>query len=173
MGYGFKLTEAQWNELDHLRLSTPSKVVFRNCLIILLSDSQQTIAAIARQLGCGTDTVARVRQLYRAAGAAGLVPGKSPGRPCRATAVYRKALRQAVQTSPLKLGYGFANWSAGRLARHLAKLTGIPYSDDQMRRILHQEGFSFGRPKHTLKGKRDEAACAKARKKLVRLKKTP
>lgn len=173
MGYGIKLTEAQWSELDRLRLTNSSKTVYRNCLIILLSDSRQTIAAIARQVGCGTDTVARMRRLYRNGGAPALIPGKSPGRPSRTTAAYRKALRKAAQTSPLKLGYGFTIWSAKRLAHHLAKLTGIQYGDDQIRRILHQEGFSFRRPKHTLKGKRDEAACQKARKKLSRLKKRP
>lgn len=173
MGYGIKLTEAQWDELDRLRLTHPSKIVYRNCLIILLSDSRQTIAAIARQVGCCTDTVARIRRFYRLGGASAMIPGKSSGRPCRATCAYRKLLRRVVQTSPLKLGYGFATWSATRLARHMAQQTGISYSDDQMRRILHQEGFSFRRPKHTLKGKRDEAACEKARRKLSRLKKTP
>lgn len=173
MGYGIKLTDAQWEELDRLRLTHPSKTVFRNCMIILLSHSHQTIATIAHQVGCGTDTVARMRRFYRQGGAAALIPGKSPGRPCRATPAFRKQLRQAVQTSPLKLGYGFSTWSAKRLAHHLAQRTGISYSDDQIRRILHQEGFSFRRPKHTLKGKRDEAACEKARKQLSRLKKTP
>ena len=32
MGYGIKLTEKQWNELDNLRFTTPSADVFRNCL---------------------------------------------------------------------------------------------------------------------------------------------
>ena len=143
MGYGIRLTDVQWNELDCLRLTHPCKVVYRNCLIIVLSNSRQTIAAIARQLGCATDTVARMRRLYRNGGPAAMIPGKSPGRPCRATAVYRKALRRAVQISPLKLGYGFTTWSAKRLAQHLARQTGIHYSDDQIRRILHQEGFSL------------------------------
>lgn len=43
--------------------------------------------------------------------------------------------------------------------------------EDQLRRILHQEGFSFQRPKHTMKGKRDEAAYEKARRQLKCLKK--
>ena len=173
MGYGIKLTNAQWDELDRVRFTTDSKVVFRNCLIILMSHSRQTIAAIARNLHCSTDTVARVRRLYRNGGVAALEPGKSPGRKSRATPAYRKALKKAVETCPLKLGYGFSTWSAGRLAQHLARLTGIHYGDDQLRRILRQEGFSFQRPKHTLKGKRNEPAYLKARKQLTRLKKTP
>ena len=53
----------------------------------------------------------------------------------------------------------------------MAEATGIRFSNDQIRRILHQEGLSYQRPKHTLKGKRDEAAYEKARRQLGRLKK--
>ena len=49
-----------------------------------------------------------------------------------------------------------------RLVEYLAKTTGIRFSDDQLRRLLHQEGFSVQRPKHTMKGKRDEKAYRKA-----------
>jgi uncharacterized C2H2 Zn-finger protein len=52
-------------------------------------------------------------------------------------------------------------------------VTGLGFSDDQMRRMLKQHGYSFQRPQHTLKGKRDEAAYEKARQQLARLKKTP
>jgi transposase len=171
MGRGIKLTEAQWNELDQVRFSTPSADVFRNCLILLKSDSRETIASIAEDLGCGTDTVIRVRRLYRKGGVAALVPLKPPGRPSRATPAFLQAMSQAVQTSPLTLGYGFSNWSVVRLAEHLAKTTGIRFSDDQLRRLLHQEEFSVQRPKHTLKGKRDEKAYRKAKKELQVLKK--
>ena len=171
MGRGIKLTAEQWEELDRSRLTTPSSDVFRNCLIILMSDSCDTIPVIAKRLGCGTDTVIRVRRLYRNGGVNALYPIKPPGRPCRATPEFLRQMRQAVQTNPLKLGYGFSTWSAARLAEHLAKVTGVRFSDDQIRRLLHQQGFSFHRPKHTLKGKRDEAAYKKAKERLIRLKK--
>jgi transposase len=171
MGHGIKLTEQQWDELDRVRLTTDSADVFRNCLIILMSDSRDTIAAIARRLGCGTDTVVRIRRLYRKGGVKALLPIKPPGRPRRATPAFIAQMKQAVQTNPMTLGYGFSTWSAPRLAQHLAKVTGIRFSDDQLRRLLHQEGFSIHRPKHTLKGRRDEHAYNKARKDLVRLKK--
>jgi transposase len=58
-----------------------------------------------------------------------------------------------------------------RLAEHLAQTTGIRFSDDQLRRLLHREEFSVQRPKHTLKGKRDEKAYHKAQKELRVLKK--
>jgi transposase len=173
MGHGIKLTPGEWDALDGLRFTTASADVFRNCLIILMSDSASTIASIARTVGCSTETVKRIRKLYRMGGIDALHPIKPPGRKPRATPRYLEALKKAVQTHPLDLGYGFSVWSSGRLAAHLAKATGVPYSDDQMRRILNQQGYSFHRPKHTLKGKRDEARYEKARRQLIRLKKTP
>ncbi|MHC4560504.1 MAG: helix-turn-helix domain-containing protein [Planctomycetota bacterium] len=138
MGHGIKLTEKQWDQLDQLRLTTQSAAVFRNCLIILMSDSRDTIASIARRLGCGTDTVVRIRRLYRIGGIKALYPIKPPGRPSRATPQFIDQMKQAVQTNPLSLGYGFSTWSAARLAKHLDRITGIHFSDDQMRRLLHQ-----------------------------------
>jgi transposase len=94
-----------------------------------------------------------------------------PGRPSRATPEYRAALRKAVQTPPQTLGYGFSVWSANRLAKHLEKTTKVSLSDDRLRAILAEEGFSFQRPKHTMKGKRDEAAYVRAQGELKILKK--
>lgn len=173
MGRSIQLTEGQRDELDQLRLRTPSPNVFRNCLIILMTDAGETVPSIARYLRCGTDTVSRIRRAYRRGGLDALHPRKSPGRKSRATPEFIAAMKQAVNTHPQTLGYGFSTWSAGRLAAHLAKVTGIRFSDDQMRRLLHRHEFSVHRPKHTLKGKRDEKAYQKARKRLVRLKKKP
>jgi len=171
MGYGIKLTDEQWEQLDHLRFSTSSADVFRNCLIILMSHSQDTIASIAQRLGCSTETVVRVRKLYRQGGVEALRPIKPPGRPGKATAELLRRMKQVVQTPPMALGYGFSTWSTVRLAEHLARVTGQRFSEDQLRRLLHREGFSVQRPKHTLKGKRDERAYQKAREQLTRLKK--
>jgi transposase len=173
MGYGIKLTEKQWDELDNLRFRTPSADVFRNCLVILMSNSRDTIAAIAGNIGCGTDTVVRVRRLYRKGGIRALYPIKPSGRPSRSTPEFLQKMREAVRTNPLTLGYGFSTWSAGRLAEHLAKVTGIRFSSDQLVRLLHRHGFSVHRPKHTLKGKRDERAYKKAKEQLIFLKKKP
>jgi transposase len=173
MGHGIKLTADQLDELDRVRLAADSPDLFRNGLIIRMSASRDTIATIANRLGCGTDTVVRVRRLYRTGGVKALRPIKPPGRPPRATPGFLVAMKQAVGTNPLTLGYGFSNWSAARLAEHLAKDTGIRFGEDQMCRLLHKHGFSVHRPKHTMKGKRDEVAYEKARKQLACLKKTP
>ena len=167
----WNLTDKQWEALDALRFSTSDKALFRNATIILLSAAGRSKPSIADDLGCSVGTVDIIRRRYREQGLAGLAKGKPPGRVSRATAAYRAALRQAVQTPPQSLGYGFSVWSLARLNAHVAKETKISFSDDQLSRIMHAEGFSIQRPKHTTKGKRDEAAYEKARRQLKRLKK--
>lgn len=171
MGRGITLSDEQWDELDRLRFSSKSKPVFRNCLIILKSHSRETIGSIAKELGVEPDTVIRVRRAYRKGGAAALHPIKPTGRPSRATPEYIKAMRDAVNANPLTLGYGFSNWSVVRLAAHLKKVTGISLGDDQLGRLLHRNRFSFKRPKHTMKGKRDEAKYTIAKAELIVMKK--
>src|SRR5437868_15523173 len=98
----FKLSDKQWDELDRLRFTSGDAEVFRNCLIVLMSDGEvgRSQASIAKELGCSPGTVDRVRILYREQGIAGLTPRKSTGRPSRVTPEYRTALRNAVATPP-------------------------------------------------------------------------
>jgi transposase len=168
---GWKLTDKQWEALDDLRFSTADKALFRNATIILMSAAGRSKPSIAHDLGCSVGTVDIVRRQYREQGLAGLAKAKPPGRTSRATPEYRAALRKAVETPPQSLGYGFSVWSLARLNAHLARQTKISFSEDQLGRILHAEGFSVQRPKHTMKGKRDEAAYDQARRHLKRMKK--
>ena len=100
MGRGIKLTVAEWDELDRLRFTTLSAKVFLNCLIILKSDLGETIASIAGELGCGTDTVIRARRRYRQGGAKALHPEKPSDRKSRATPDFLAQMKEAVQTNP-------------------------------------------------------------------------
>ena len=167
----WKLTDKEWDALDALRFSSTDVTVFRNATLILMSGVGRSKASIAKELGCCPATVDNVRKRYREQGLAGLVPRKSTGRRSRATPEYRAALRRTVQTPPPTLGYGFSVWSVARLGAHLQKETGIRFGEDRLRAILREEGFSVQRPKHTMKGKRDEARYEKARRQLKRMKK--
>ena len=169
----WKLSGKEWDSLDELRFSTTDAAVFRNATIILMSGVGRSKPSIAHDLGCSIGTVDNVRKHYRQRGLPGLVPGKPPGRTSRATPEYRAALQAAIQTPPQHLGYGFSVRSLARLNAHLQKQTGISFSDDQLGRIMHQDGFSFQRPKHTMKGKRNEVAYERAAARLRTLKKRP
>jgi transposase len=167
----WKLSSKQWDDLDELRFSTRDAKVFRNATIILLSAAGNAKPQIACELGCSLGTVDHARRAYRQRGLAGLIPQTSPGRPSRATPEYRETLKATVKTPPQTLGYGFSVWSLARLAQHLQRKTGILLSEDQLGRVLRAEGYSYQRPKHTMKGKRDESAYRRAGRQLKALKK--
>jgi transposase len=157
--------------LERLRSETGRADVLRNALIVLLSAEGRSKAELSRDLGCSTSTIDRARRRYRQRGVDGLLPVKPPGRPSRATPAFRAAMAEAVQASPPALGYGFSTWSVSRLAAHLKRTTQVGFSDDQLRRLLHQEGFSVQRPKHTMRGRRDETEFERASRELEALKK--
>src|SRR5690242_5939030 len=131
---GVRLTDAQWDELDGLRNATRCADVFRNCSVILLTDAGHSMPSIAGLLGCSPETVKRVRGLYRRGGAAALAPVAPPGRTGAAGGDFVAALAGAVASDPRALGYGFATWSAGRLAAHLGRVTGTTFSAGHLRR---------------------------------------
>ena len=106
-----------------------------------MSDGGDTIASIAERVGCTIFTVKRVRRLYRTGGIDALHLIKPPEQHSQGTAEFLAVTKKTVGTNPLDLGYGFSTWSAARLAAHLTKVTGIQFSNDQMRRLLHQEGI--------------------------------
>jgi transposase len=163
------VTEQQ--TLEQLRRDDNRAAVFRNATIILQSADGLSKATLSQALGCSISTIDRVRRVYLHKGIAGLLPVKPPGRPSRVTTAYRTALAEALQTPPQSLGYGFSTWNVPRLAAHLKKITKIGFSADQLRRLLHQEGFSIQRPKHTMKGKRNEADFERAKQELEAFKK--
>jgi len=160
------LSAAQRQDLEQLRSTTRDARIYRNATIILGTADGQPEEALVRALGCSGSTIDRIRSRYRAAGLDGLRPTKPPGRPSRATAGYRAALLQAIRTPPQDLGYGFSTWSVARLAQHLKEATGIALGIDQVRRLLRRARLSVQRPKHTMRGKRDEAEFERARAEL-------
>jgi transposase len=169
----FILSSKERESLERLRSENKQAVVFRNVTIILQSADGRGKAELSQALGCSVSTIDRARREYRCNGPTGLLPVKPPGRPSRATPGYRAALVEAVQTPPQTLGYGFSTWNVPRLGAHLKKITKISFSNDQLRRILHQEKFSVQRPKHTMKGKRNEEEFERAKGELEVLKRGP
>lgn len=168
----WKLSDAEWNELDAFRFSTKDAREFRNALIILMSGAGDSKAAISKDLGCSVGTVDNLRKRYRKEGVAGLRRKSPPGRTSRADQDFRECLQKVLESSPQDLGYAFTVWSAQRLAAHLKNVAGIEFSVGQMRRIMKEEGFTIQRPKHTMKGKRDETAYEQSRDELTVLKKS-
>lgn len=141
--------------------------------VILMSVEGASVDLITRTTGLAPCTIPLIRHRFVRRGIPGLFDRPRSGRPPRGDGAYRKLLRRTAVKSPRAYGYLFLTWSAARLAAHLKEETGVALSPSQVRRILKKEHFIYGRPKHTLRGKRDETAHRRAKKRLSRSKKRP
>lgn len=164
-----RLTLWQRRRLLFLRGNARSRVAKR-AMCLLRSAAGEPAAVIARVTGLSADAVTDIRRRWLRHGLRSLTDRPRPGRPSRVTDEYRHAPRQALRRGPLACGYAFTVWSVARLQAHLRRKTGIRLGVDRLRQVIHAEGFGVGRPKHTLKGKRDRRAYADAKKRLDRLK---
>jgi transposase len=138
---------------------------------LLMSAEGATARAIRQATGLAGDTITDIRRRWQERALSSLDDAPRSGRRPKVTPAYRRELRDALRTSPLRYGYALTVWSVARLNTHLHRLTGIPVCDDWLRRLMHAEGFVFRRPQHTLRGKRNETAFRKTQRRLNRLKK--
>lgn len=166
-----KLTSWQRQRLQQLRDQPPTPRVGKRAVCLLLSAEGVSNQLIAQATGLASDTLARIRRRWNERGMAFLKDAPRPGRPPKVTPGYRRQLKKALRRGPRTYGYVFTTWSIARLNAHLQRVTGIAICNDWLRQLVHAQGFLYRRPKHTLKGKRDEQAYRRAQKKLQRLKK--
>ena len=165
------LTSWQRQRLQELRDQPPTPRVGKRAVCLLLSADGVSNQLIAQATGLAPDTLAKLRRRWNERGMAALKDAPRPGRPPKVNPAYRKELKDALRRGPLAYGYVCTTWSIARLNTHLQRVTGLKFCNDWLRQLIHAEGFVYRRPKHTLKGKRDEPAFRRAQKKLQRLKK--
>jgi len=166
-----RLTSWQRQRLQELRDQPPTPRVGKRAVCLLLSADGVSNQLIAQATGLAPDTLAKLRRRWNERGMAALKDAPRPGRPPKVNPAYRKELKDALRRGPLAYGYVCTTWSIARLNTHLQRVTGLKFCNDWLRQLIHAEGFVYRRPKHTLKGKRDEPAFRRAQKKLQRLKK--
>jgi transposase len=142
-------------------------------MCLLRSAAGEKAATIARITGLSLDAVTRIRRRWRTEGLRSLADRPRCGRPAVVTDAYLRHLRQALARGPGPFGYVFTVWSIARLGAHLRERTGITLSTDWLRRLVHQQGFAIGRPKHTLANKRNRREYEQARAQLEKRKKGP
>lgn len=165
------LTQRQRQKLQQIRDHPPSPRIAKRAVCLLLSADGADSKLICRVTGLSVDAITDIRRRWQRRHLASLRELPRPGRPPKITDEYRRQLRKALSRSPLAYGYIFSTWSIARLNSHLQQTTGIRICNDRLWRLVHEEGFVYRRPKHTLKGKRDERAFRRAQKALNRLKK--
>src|SRR5687767_10151917 len=132
--------------LRQLRDHAPSPRVAKRAMCLLRSAAGEQATIIARVTGLSLDAVSDIRRRWRKRGLRSLSDRPRRGRPPRASDRYGRELRRALRAGPLSCGYVFTVWSVARLASHLHKRTGIRFSTDWLRRLIHAQGFVVGRP---------------------------
>jgi len=166
-----KITSWQRQRLQEIRDHPPTPRIGKRAVCLLLSADGAPSKLICQVTGLSGDAITDIRRRWQERGMASLRELPRPGRPPKVTAEYRKQLRKAIRAGPLAYGYIFTVWSIARLNAHLQKTTSIKICNDWLRQLVLAEGFVYRRPKHTLKGKRNEKAFRRAQKSLNRLKK--
>jgi len=76
-----------------------------------------------------------------------------------------------VAPPPQNLGYAFTSRTLPRLARSLKETCEVSVQPHYLGLLLHRMGIQRRRPKHVLRGQRDEVAQAQAKEELHRIKK--
>ena len=161
----------QRRRLEKVRDHPPSAAAGRRAVCLLLSADGASSRTIAQATGLSIDAITDTRRRWQRRGF-GCLKDRPRGRiQSKATPAYRKQLRRALRRGPLAFGYIHTVWSLRRLNAHLKSVTGVSFCKDYLRRLVKAEGFVYRRPKHTLKGRRDERAFRKAQRQLNGLKK--
>jgi len=153
------LNDAQREELRQLARQATGRVSER-AHFVLLSDKGKSVPEIAELMDYSAETVYTWLERYRLAGVAGLEDEPRSGRP--PTTPQLKGIVQAqASQSPGCFGYVCSCWTVALLAAHLCQRFRVNVTTSTLRRVLHQVGFVWGRPKLAMPERRDPETEAK------------
>lgn len=161
---------AQRRHLEQMRDQTSDRRLWGRITAILMSALGTPAKQIAEVLQVTQQTVSNWRRRWIERGVFGLKDAPRPGGPPKVTPRYLRLMAEAVDRDPQAYGYVFTTWSVKRLVSHLQRRTKIRISHQRLRQLLHLHGFVCRRPKHTLKGKRNEREYRQVKRRLEALK---
>lgn len=118
---------------------------------ILLVHEGNTLEQVAATLEVARSTVQRWIENYRDRGTVGLLfQGPYKGRKPRLTLDQKRELAETIRESPEKSGLDTGVWTSPIIADLVKRRFRISYSPSQIRRILHELGFSIQYPRQML-----------------------
>lgn len=160
---GVTLTADQRRELQRVSRQAVGRVALR-AQIVLLAGRGYDVPTIARIHDCGEEVVRTWLHRYVAHGVRGLEDEPRPGRPPKDPLARQIVDAQASQP-PDCSGHVHRCWTVGLLTRFLARRFRLARSPSTVRRLLHQAGWRWRRPRlapaSVLRRKRDPATAPK------------
>lgn len=151
---GLEVGLEEYNEVvEHRRRAKKrkdSRARTRLRSILLICDGK-TLEEVAQILEVSRSTVQRWIEKYRARGVTGLiVQGPHKGREPRLSLEQKRELALIIQDGPENSGLDTGVWTSPLIVGLVERSFGISYSASQIRRILHELGFSMQYPKRQL-----------------------
>ena len=144
-------TAEELEALERLYRTTKEVRLRTRAQIVLLAGEQRlTAAAIARIVREDDQTVRNWLKRYLAEGIEGLKDRPMPGAPPKVTQAYAEQLLSVVRRRPRSLEQPYSMWTLQRLADYMAEQTGIPVSDETVRKLLKEGEIVLSRPQHKI-----------------------
>ncbi len=132
-------------ELERTYRTTADADTRTCCHAVLLSAGRYSAPEIARLLFVTPMSVRRWLARYEEGGVTALVSSPPPGRAPTWDESFEWQLVDAAVSDPRTRGRPFAGWTAGRMADYLAETTGVRLSDERIRVLLRQRGYTLRR----------------------------
>ena len=118
--------------------------------VLLLRETGNCVAEVARRLYAARSSVHRWRSLYEEYGEDGLVPEAPGRREWKASEEAFEVLAALVKSSPSEYGYLRSRWSSELLAIELSRQSKTEVHATTVRRWLKRLGYGYRRARPTL-----------------------
>jgi transposase len=176
MGRGFRLKEQEVEvlraELERAHGNKEYALSLKLRTLLAVGDGRaQTL--VADTFSVPLRTLQRWIQRYRVSGVTGLINGPYPGKHSRLSAEQKAELSTIIEEGPEKQDLETGVWTAPIIVDLVSRRFGIDYSASQIRRILHELGFSLQYPRQKLSKADRERQTRWLRAELPAIKKRP
>lgn len=160
------LSDKQRRKLAELQRTARSVDEFCRSRAVALHYAGWRVVEIADAFGVVPGTIYGWLGRFRSNGADGLRDRPKKGRPPIYDRTFRKEACSAVSKRPWKLGMAFTVWSVLTLAAALFQWKKKKISPTHLRRILHEEGYVWRRPKLSLRRRQNRKLYKAVRRRL-------
>ncbi len=148
---GLKLTWWQRHRLMERLKQTQEAHVFCRTLAVLEVGRGQSIAQVADALGVTRQSIYNwIASYARAHDPNALQDDPRSGRPSLWTEDHQSLVRWLMDHTPDEFGYFAVNWTVPLLQEQLEHCTGVPFSDETVRRGLQGLGYVWKRGRYEL-----------------------
>jgi transposase len=169
----YTLNDTERTAVEQLIREAKRPAVIKRATALRLLHEQMKPEQVATVLQVTVSSIYSWWQRFQAQGAAGLANKPRSGSPPRAKSEYWQVIEQALEQTPVELGYSFTIWTLERLRDHAEQATGVRLNATYLGERLKARGYVYRRPKHDLRVHQDATARQQAQAHLEQLKKTP